>query len=367
MSRAWRIVLAAPVVWIAGALVASARGGMMISNGKATPIPWTDIFTGALYEFFWWLVIGPLIYLAVRRIASLSSPALRVGSYLLLGAVTVVLFWALRAGVRLPGDQFILARDFKGLRSSLPTSVGLYVMFLAASLTAIAFARAREREREAAALSLRASRLETQLVEAQLGILRAQLHPHFLFNSLHAISTLVDWRPKDARRMIVRLSELLRMALDLSEAREVTLARELDWLERYVELQQIRFGERLTFDMKASPDCVSAFVPPLILQPLVENALKHGVERTTGAASVSINAEREGKWLRIIVRDSGPGPAPVTGSGVGLRNVRERIKALYGDEQQVVLRSSAEGGGEVLVEVPWRSETPSLADTRIAG
>jgi LytS/YehU family sensor histidine kinase len=239
-------------------------------------------------------------------------------------------------------------------------------MILAGTLTSLAYKKVRDRERDSAELSLKASRLETQLVEAQLGVLRAQLHPHFLFNALHAISTLVDWRPKQARRMLVRLSELLRLALELSDEQQITLAREMDWLERYLELQQIRFGDRLTVELKIDPESVAALVPPLILQPLVENALEHGVERRISEGKVEIVAERDGKWLRMRVRDNGPGlvSAPTSSRKcVGVRNTRERLRTLYGDDQQLVLRNRDSEGTEAMVELPFKPHESSLIST----
>jgi two-component sensor histidine kinase len=358
----WLLV---PIAWVFAALVSSARGGMLIENGKATPMAWSTIFSGALYEFFWWMILAPVTVVAARRLATIRiSQWLRVTGYIVLGIAVVLAFFVLRSLVTLPGDDFRLKADMGGLHSTLPTSIALYGITLAGTLSALAFGRARDREREAAELSLKASRLQTQLVEAQLGVLRAQLHPHFLFNALHAVSTLVDWRPKEARRMLVRLSELLRLALELSEERQVTLAREIDWLERYLELQQIRFGERLTVDLRIAPETVSALVPPLILQPLVENALEHGVERGVDGGRVEILAERDGKWLRMRVRNDGPplslSPQPKR-PGVGLRNTRERLLTLFGDEQQLVLRSLSDTGVEAMIELPWSEDAPVTA------
>ncbi len=348
-----------PVAWLLAALVSSARGGMMIENGRARPMPWGEIFTGQLYDLFWWMILGPAIVLLVRRVSfSRLTTLTRSLLYCLIGIGAVAAFWILRSIIHLPGDPFRMHLNWGGLSSTVPSSASMYIMVLGGALVTVAFRRTAQREREAAELTLRASRLETQLVEAQLGVLRAQLHPHFLFNALHAVSTLVDWRPKEARRMLVRLSELLRIALELSEEKEITLAREIEWLERYLELQQIRFGERLTFDLKADPETISATLPPLILQPLVENALEHGVEKRTEGGHVEIFAERDGKWLRVRVRDNGPGLGLALASregGVGLRNVRERLKTLYGDQQQLVVRNHDGEGAEALVELPFHS------------
>ena len=337
---------------------------MMISNGHAEPMPWSQLFTAALFDLAWWMLLGPAIVLATTSVARLRAGMVRrVIGHGVVGVATVILYFILRSSIHLPGDNFRLGYKWSSLLSTVPTSVGMYVIFLAGTLAVLALKRAAEREREAAALVLRTSRLEKQLVEAQLGVLRAQLHPHFLFNALHAISTLVDWRPREARRMIVRLSELLRLAFTLSEEREVSLSQELDWLEHYLELQQIRFGDRLSIEVRVAPDAMAARVPPLILQPLVENSLKHGIERHSQGGKIGIVAERDGRWLRLRVTDDGPGPvlqSSASGTGVGLRNTRERLCALYGDEQQLVLRGRDPNGAEVLVELPYR-ENPVAA------
>jgi len=350
-------LLLIPLAWVLAALISSARGGMLIENGRARPMPWTEIFSGQLYDLFWWMLIGPIVVIALGKAARSRMTAVARGlMYMVTGVAAVVAFWMLRALIHLPGDHFLLRLNMKGLGSTVPSSASMYLMILFGALTTFALTRAREGERESAELMLRASRLETQLVEAQLGVLRAQLHPHFLFNALHAVSTLVDWRPKEARRMLVRLSELLRMAIELSEEKEITLAREIEWLERYLELQQIRFGDRLSFDFRTDPETIGALVPSLVLQPLVENALEHGIEKRMGGGNVEITAERDGKWLRIRVRDNGPGLGTSDGlreGGVGVRNARERLRALYGDDQQLVLRNREDEGAEALVELPF--------------
>jgi signal transduction histidine kinase len=347
-----------PLLCVLAALVASARGGMMINNGVATPIPWNDRFIGALYEFGWWLPVGLLSVLVLRRLSAWStSTAMRAAAHLAILAGACTLYYFLRAYIRLPGDTFWLGRDWRGFKSVLPSSVGMYLIIASTSELWFALVRARRREREAAELALRASRLEMQLVEAQLGVLRAQLHPHFLFNALHAVSALIDWRPKEARRMLTQLSELLRMALDFSEHREISVAREMEWLDHYVELQGLRFGDRLAVDIRVVGDAAMAMVPPLVLQPLVENAIKHGIEPRQETGRIEIVAEHDGPWLRLRVRDDGPGLATSMRTGVGLKNTRDRLRTLYGEEQQVLLRErdGSDTGTEAMIELPWKS------------
>jgi two-component system LytT family sensor kinase len=371
-ARRWSrplLWLAPPVLCVLAALVTSARGGMMIENGHATPMAWSELFAGALYDFSWWILIGPAIIWWVRRTWSLTSNGVALVAAHVFGAIGASgAYFILRAGVHLPGDRMTLGWRWSGFFSQFPSSVGLYALIASTAGLFLALTRARQREREASALALHMSRLETQLTEAQLSVLRAQLHPHFLFNALHAISTLIDWRPKEARQMLARLSELLRMALDLSEQREVTLARELEWLDHYLELQHARFGERLVANITVAGDAATALVPPLILQPLVENAIKHGIEPRREGGTIQVTAEREGRWLRLRVRDDSSAPLVTSArSGVGLRNTRDRLRTLYAEEQQTVLRKLDDGTTEAMIELPWRSAHDATAVAERAG
>jgi two-component system LytT family sensor kinase len=356
-----------PALCLVAALVSSARGGMMIDAQRvAHRMPWSEIFIGALYDFAWWMPLGALIVFIVRRLGEVSAPLpRRVLAHVASGVGICTLYFWLRAGIHLPGETTRIGLHWRGFLSQLPSSVGMYLVIASAAGLVVALGHARVRERDAAALALRASRLETQLVDAQLGILRAQLHPHFLFNSLHAVSALVDWRPKEARRMLVHLSDLLRMALDFTELTEITVAREMEWLEHYLELQHLRFADRLHVDVRVIDDAATGCVPPLILQPLVENAVKHGIESRTSGGRIEIVVERDGSWLRLRVRDDGPGVTEnATHSGVGLRNTRERLRTIYGDGQRVVLRSMEGGGTEALVELPWKSASTARQTVR---
>ena len=361
-----------PVLWVTAALLASARGGMAISNGVVRPMPWSERFTDELYLFSWWMPVGVVAVIVLHRLSSWNaSSAAKAIAHLATGLGVCLLYFLLRAHIHLPGDVMRLDASWNGFKSVLPSSVGVYIIIASMSGLYFALVRARQREREAAELALRASRLEMQLVEAQLGVLRAQLHPHFLFNALHAVSALVDWRPKEARRMLTQLSELLRMALDFSEQREISVAREMEWLDHYVELQGLRFGERLAVDIRVIGDAAMAMVPPLVLQPLVENAIKHGIEPRQETGRIEILAEHDGPWLRLRVRDDGPGLGAHshddTRTGVGLRNTRERLRTLYGSEQQVLLREYDNAGTEAIVELPWKaavSREPHAARAR---
>jgi signal transduction histidine kinase len=209
---------------------------------------------------------------------------------------------------------------------------------------------AREREQTAA-------RLETSLAEARLAALREQLQPHFLFNSLNAVSTLALRGDRDAvTQALTTLSELLRMTLEIHRTQELPLAEELAFLDRYLELQQLRFGDRLTVVRLVEEEALDAAVPAMLTQPLVENALRHGIEREPGAGRVEIRARRRDGQLVIEVRDSGPGFVAAAGirEGIGLTNTRARLAGLYGAEAKLECGDAPGGGGEVRITLPYQ-------------
>ena len=209
--------------------------------------------------------------------------------------------------------------------------------------------RLRERER-------RESQLEASLATARLEALRMQLQPHFLFNTLHAISALMHRDVEAADRMMARLSDLLRLTIDGDREAEVPLQREIEFLEGYVEIQQARFGERLRVTLEVAPETLDARVPHLFLQPLVENAIRHGLSDRAAGGTVAVTSCRAGERLRVTVRDDGVGlPAAGLREGLGLANTRARLEALYAAAQRFEIASAPGGGTVVTVEVPWRS------------
>ncbi len=227
-------------------------------------------------------------------------------------------------------------------------------------LIGLAYAFAYRRESEGRALN--ASQLETRLVEAQLQSLQRQLHPHFLFNTLNTISGLLRTDPDAADVMIDRLGDLLRMTLHKSGIQEVPLKEELDVLQKYVEIEQTRFGNRLSVEMHVQPETLDAQVPNLALQPLVENAIRHGIAPNARAGWISVHASREGDQLVLQVRDSGDGLPPdrlmALNRGVGLDNTRARLSHLYRDRYEFSF-SNLERGFCVTVRIPFEVETPA--------
>ena len=201
-----------------------------------------------------------------------------------------------------------------------------------------------------------AAQLETQLSHAELENLKSQLHPHFLFNSLHAIGVLMQEDVDAAGRLLVSLGDLLRMALERRE-NEITLQSELEFVGKYLEIEQTRFHDRLKVHMDIPPDLLGVYVPSLALQPLVENAIKHGISVDSTASRLEIAAKlHDGRvWLRV--RDDGPGPAPASllRFGVGLSNVQSRLKQLYGDQSSLELTGGDGRGCEAIITIPLRS------------
>jgi two-component system LytT family sensor kinase len=231
--------------------------------------------------------------------------------------------------------------------------------------------RSRSREEQAIHLHARAAEseahaahLQAQLARARLAVLRSQLNPHFLFNSLNALSTLVDDDPRGAQRMIARLSELLRFALEAREEEEIPLHRELMLTQRYLEILEIRYEGRLTTRVSADPEVRDALVPNLILQPLVENAMKHGVGKAGGRGSIEVEVRRAGDFLLLTVSDSGGGGGAHarmepgmegSGTGLGLQNTRARLQELYGSEQRLRLAPNPDGGMVAEIVLPYHA------------
>jgi sensor histidine kinase YesM len=235
----------------------------------------------------------------------------------------------------------------------------IYWVIVCVSLAFDYYRKFRDRE-------LRTAALERRLAEARLMALQMQLNPHFLFNTLHTISSLMHIDVEKADRMVARLSELLRLALDNTETHEVPLREELDFLRRYLEIEQTRFGDRLEVRIDAPPDTLDAQVPNLVLQPLVENAIRHGIEPHRRPGRIELTARRDGTCLRLEVRDNGeglPGGRPQR-FGVGLANTRARLEHLYGSHQRLEFANHPAGGLLVRVTLPLRSDAPR--DERVA-
>jgi sensor histidine kinase YesM len=234
---------------------------------------------------------------------------------------------------------------------NLPTGLMSYGTFLLVS-------NVIEYYEQSQAGKLRASQLEAQLAQAQLLALKMQLHPHFLFNTLNSISALQMTDVEAANRMTARLGDFLRMTLDNVGAQEVTLRQEMEFLSCYLEIERIRFQDRMQLTMDIEPDALDVQMPNLILQPLLENSIKYTVLLRKGTGHIQIRARRTGGVLRVQVEDDGiglqmpPNSNQVTRGGVGLSNTKERLRQLYGGSHSFALDHSPSGGVLVTMEIP---------------
>jgi sensor histidine kinase YesM len=206
------------------------------------------------------------------------------------------------------------------------------------------------------------ARLETRLVRASLDALKMQLHPHFLFNTLNSITSLIrNGRTREAEDIVAGLGELLRRSLEHRQEARATLAQELDFLERYFEIEMIRFQDRLQVEFEIPAACRNALVPSLILQPLAENAMKHGISKDPTARLLRISAERDGTRLVLTVYNDGPPLPPdeaALNRGIGVQNTRTRLQMLYGDEARLRLRDQPPHGVRAEIILPFHTKLP---------
>src|SRR6516225_1505414 len=256
-----------------------------------------------------------------------------------------VLKWTLNNLLR----RYILGFSSVSLSFVFHQNLVTYWIIVAATQGHLYYRRYQEGE-------LRTAHLSAQLAEAQLQALRMQLHPHFLFNTLNAISTLVHKDPEIADGMIARLSDLLRLTLENVGVQEVRLAQELQFLERYLEIERMRFHDRLQVRTHIAPETLDARAPYLILQPLVENAIRHGIAPRSTPGTVEVRAECKDGRLVLEVQDDGPGISPDrnTKDGVGISSTRARLERLYGTAHHLELRNAAEGGLVVTLNLPFQ-------------
>jgi LytS/YehU family sensor histidine kinase len=236
-------------------------------------------------------------------------------------------------------------------------SVLTYWTILAAQYGYGWYRRYEERRQEALRLELRSSQLERQLVEAHLSALKMQLHPHFLFNTLNTIMVLVrQQKGREAEEMLARLSDLLRCVLEDVQAQEVSLARELEYLQLYLSIEQVRFQDRLRVEVAVDPEVLDAGLPHMALQPIVENAIRHGIGRSSSAGAISITACRVDGTVQIKVVDDGPGlGSNGGGSGIGLANTRARLRELYGEAAELTVENGERGGVVATMVLPFHA------------
>jgi hypothetical protein len=333
-----------------------------ISSSQAgLDVSWRQAISYALGD---WYVFGLLSVPVIRLATTFHFEARTRGRSLAVHLLGSALFSA----------AYMLARAWVGAwQSAAPFSeafqpllvktwhFNLLVYWVMVAVTCAFDYSRKYRERE-----LRAIELEKLLAQATLQALRMQLNPHFLFNSLHSISALMHKNVDAADHMISRLGDLLRAALDNTETQEVPLRQELEFLERYLEIEQIRFGSRLVVEIGAAPEVLEARVPNFILQPLVENAIRHGVEPHARPGLIRLLARRQAGELTLEVHDNGGGLASQSrADGVGLSNTRARLRTLYGEAHAFEFCNPPEGGLLVRLTIPFRSDSNSHEDANV--
>jgi two-component system, LytTR family, sensor kinase len=304
----------------------------------------------ALAGWYGWALLFPAVYWLARRFP-LSRP-LRPRHVAVHGLASLALTFGKMAAT----GAFLGAAGFGPRQVTSTINVPLNYVTYWAMAGAVWGADLRRRER---AERLRAAQLEASLAGARLDALAVQLQPHFLFNTLNSVAELMHEDTDAAERVVGRLSTLLRASLDAPAGHEVPLARELDLLDAYICIERVRFEERLRVRLLVAPDVGACLVPRFLLQPIVENAVRHAVGPRRDGGAITIEAERRGDCLMLRVGDDGPGltdadAARPTRSGIGLANVRARLEALYGDRQTFSILNNPAGGVDVRIEVPFR-------------
>lgn len=359
-------------------------GALTASNWLLSPFAenWgyrSGVVRKAFFDAYLWALLTPAIFWLAARFNPESGARLRRALLLLAlgpvaGALVAGVQVAVRAAfLRLPNGQPPEPSNWVVARVYFPTAVVTFFVVLVAGLMIDISRRYRARQREAdqlqaerAELQARASRLQAQsaelnaqLAEARLAMLRTRFNPHFLFNTLNAVSALVLTDPRAVRQMIALLSELLRSALRDSGEQEIPLDEEMRLLRLYLKILEIRYQGQLQTVVTVEPDARDALVPNLILQPLVENSVKHGIDRAGGHGTIELRAARSGEDLILTVRDTGPGvdqgSRGAEGNGVGLRLTRERLAELYGSEPRLELRPAPEGGMVARILLPFHT------------
>jgi two-component system, LytTR family, sensor kinase len=368
----------------------------LVGAGGDWPYAAWRVLASALFNAYLWALLTPVLFrLASRANAAEPRARARLGAGVVgLGLVVAAVATVLAASVHrtllprpVPGEPHVAGVRLSALGRWYFQEVVTYGVVLVAGLASDVARRYRTREREAVRLQAEAGRLhaeqaelrartaqlqaqsaelEAQLAEARLTVLRTRLNPHFLFNTLNAVSALVAKDPRGVRDMIALLSELLRHALTDSREQEIPLREEVRLLRLYLEILEIRYQGQLESVVTVDPEVQEALVPNLVLQPLVENAIKHGIDRAGRHGTIEVLAYRSGDDLVLTVRDTGPGESTTARSGesgVGLRLTRERLAELYGHQQRLELRPVAGGGMRAEVVLPYHtSEDVRLAE-----
>jgi sensor histidine kinase YesM len=351
-------------------LVWTALGLFMFSQGLTQrffshdPTPWPHYLASWMIGVYIWFLLTPAILWLGRRFplerrhwvqtVAVHVPACFAVALCQIALESAVLRWVgvFPSIMTSYGATFIFLLII-GFHQTILT----YWIILGVQYALGWYRRYQERRQEALRLELHSSQLQRQLAQAHLSALKMQLQPHFLFNTLNAIMVLVrQQKGQEAEEMLARLSDLLRCVLDDMEAQEVPLSRELEYLKLYLSIEQVRFQDRLRVEIAVDPEVLDAAVPHMVLQPIVENAIRHGIGKSSTAGRIQISACRAGDKLEIKVQDDGPGLASnhTQTRGIGLANTRARLNQLYGDSARLSVENGEQGGVAATMLLPCR-------------
>ena len=343
-GKVWAVGLAG---WTLFGLASFATCLVADAASSDVSMPWPGLLAYSLGAAWIWAALTPAILRLTRSVTSARGQ--RVRSALILGvtgagfallSITAQTMLAVATGMTTSGSSLLLPRVENGL-----LAYGALVVLGQASRYSTLYQTRR----------LHASELEARLTKTHLQLLRMQLQPHFLFNTLNTVAELVHTDPDTADQMITRLGRLLRLSLDHAGHQVVPLRQEIDFLRMYVEIEQVRFQDRLQIVWDLAGDTLDAAVPTLLWHPVLENAIRHGVTPLTGRGRIVIASHREGEDLVLEIRDNGIGlpSGGITREGVGLRNVRERVDQLYGSRARFKLEPAIGGGTIATLQLPY--------------
>lgn len=358
MSRRLKTAAVIVGVWTLVSLLAASQS-YLASRSLGDEPQWGALLSQQLPAYLVWILLTPLVLFVARRFPlERGSLGRHVPVHVLAAAICGLLYvfawmqWSWRiGGYRVDVSTSDVFWAF--FRARFNVAFLIYWAIVGVEHATSNYRRYREGEVEA-------SRARAELARTELRALKMQLQPHFLFNTLHAVGALMDDDVKAARRVLARLSELLRATLESEGVQEQPLEAELDVLRRYVEIEEIRFGDRLAVEWEVEEGASDALVPPFLMQPLVENAIRHGVQPAAERGTVRVKARQADGRLILAVEDDGPGlsleGSANGGTGIGLRNTRARLTQLYDDDHRFQLGESARGGLLVEIEIPYRRE-----------
>ena len=358
-GRIWAIGF---VLWTLLAFL-SAAGAHVYTASMGSPESWAQLLAWNITISFVWSLLTPVVYALSRRYTFergrwKTTLAVHLAASVVLtlaGAALIVLLeplvtWTPEA--RAPFLAHMLSRAFMDFQRYW------YILLITQAIGY--YAKYRERE-------VQSSQLEAQLAYAQLEVLKIQLEPHFLFNTLNSIAALARYDGPSAEHMTLQLADLLRFSLDAVGVHEVPLSRELTFLQKYIDIQQTRFRDRLQVEMDIQPHTLSALVPNLLLQPLVENAIRHGIGPRLAPGYIRISTRQVFDELWMEIRDNGLGLRRHRGivppEGVGLRNTRARLQQLYNHDHQMTLEDELGGGCIVKIHIPFRESAEEVLTT----